>query len=217
MMSPEQLNILKNNKQYKKTKGIKYNYKYSKGVICSSEFSITIYFTVEGQTWNQLHLVKKIVLWLFKRIFIAKEIGVYRNSVVERVLDSSQDNGLNICTLMTSDMKWISPDAKKLKQLRNIALSFISEVSIELLIFNIKGLTESEKRLDFMNKFKEKIIQVFDRSIENLLKCAVVKSKEDYNRFLITNQYELCNDILQSYTEGNLFNISSKANDNRGE
>jgi len=89
VLSVNQISALRENEEYKKTRGWRYNWKYSKAVRSHPDFSISIDICANGTPYKQLGNLAKALIWLRKGYIISKEIGEYRNEVVERILDAS--------------------------------------------------------------------------------------------------------------------------------
>lgn len=209
MLTVEQIKLLNDNKEYKKTKCLIYNWKESKGIVASPDFSMED-FSIDGKKWSQITFIHKIAVWMFKRVIIANEIGEYRNIVVERLLDNSQSDDLNICGLIGPGMKWVAPEYKKIEQVKNIVSRFITDPNIKRIIFQTVDMNSEAERLQFVNALTEKIKKMFFVAEHHILDTTRLSSQFDYEFYLQAFGNEHCTELLREFSAGNLATIQRK-------
>jgi hypothetical protein len=218
MLTIEQICSLRNNRQYKETRSITYNWKYSATIVGSPNFCISD-LKIDGKPWEHGNLILKIFIWMSKRFFISHEIGEFRNAVIERILDSSLRDDFDICILIKSNMKWVEAKSTKMEYIRKITEEFVTDSKIQLIIFNIINITEKNERKIFIDEFINKINCVFDNTIAELMKIDILHSRNDYILFLETHSQYLTKHLREKQFEGNLtgdinvFEIEETAND----
>ena len=208
MIPAEQILILRNDPFYKKTRGIRYNWRYSKDVVAAPNFSIKIDISKDGKPWEQWGLIWKVIIWLFKRFFISKEIGRFRNEAVERVLDDSLGIDFDVCSLITHDLKWISAKSEKMLHIKNFSTKFITDLEVELCIYRIAGIANGNRQA-FMDQFRYKLNCIFDNTIALRMKEDYISSRHDFERFVEVHEPTLINLFKERSQKGNLTNISS--------
>jgi len=203
IMTVEQICFLCNIPQYKETRGIRYNWKYSGEIVDNINFSISD-LHISGKSLNQLNLIIKIFICIFKRIFISLEIGEFRNTIIEKILDSSLGYDFDICALIRPNMKWIEAKSDKIDYIRQITIKFVTDAKNQVLFFNIIEITDENERKKFMEKLIEKINHVFDNKIADLMKNVILTNENDYNLYIKTNKPFLTEHIEKHQLEGNL-------------
>ena len=216
LLSVEQILVLQKDPFYKKTRGIRYNWKHSKTIVSAPAFSIKLDVIVDGKPWEQWKLFWKIFVFLFNRFIISKEIGVFRNNALERILNSSIGDNFDICSLITPNLKWISRKSEKIAHMKNFILIYITELDVQLCIYNSVGLSGS-KRDEFIEKLHHKINCVFDYTIALLMKDASIASRKEFDRFIEMHGYTLTSFFKEHGHTGNLFTVSfndEEGNDN---
>ena len=87
-------------------------------IVTEPTFSIKIDLSKDGKPWEQWGLIWKIIVFLFNRFIIAKEIGTFRNEIIEKILDSSIDDNFDICSLITPNLKWVSRKSDKMVHIK---------------------------------------------------------------------------------------------------
>ena len=202
-MTSEQLCVLRDNRQYKKTKKLKYNWKYSREVVTDPYFSV-LDIHIDGKSWNQLDLIRKIIIWMGKRYFISREICEFRNAVIERILDSSLGYDFDIDTFIRPKMKWIETKSKKIEYLKRLTIEFVTDSENESLFFNIAKITDENEKKRFMDELIEKINHVFNNKIADIMKKIILSSEMDYILFIRINEQFVTEHLKKQQLEGNL-------------
>ena len=208
MLSVSQINKLRDNKEYKKTKGVMYNWEQSKAVCSSEDFSISVDIWVNGVSYKQLHMLGKVMIWFSKRLTIAKEIGKYRNKVIERILDSSIPDDFDICDLITPDYKWVANKVHKLNHIKIFTTDFITDSRIQVIMFDILDYSESDvhKKKIFMSSLLEKTNELFNQKIKSLLWQESISAHHEYIKYAEYLQEKM----IQNQTSGNLVTVVRK-------
>ena len=209
MLSIEQINKLNDKKEYKKTRGLKYNWKFSKSVRSSKDFSISIDISLDGVPWQYLNMASKVLIWIIKGFIISEEIGRFRNDLVDRLLDSSIHDDFDICSLITPDYRWVSASAHKLKQLKSFVIAFISDRKIQMMIYDVLEYTEAHRtnREELINSAIHKIESLFSNKIALLLKERVISTRHEFEEFFENNHDTLTQQQSRSQISGNLFTV----------
>ena len=188
MLTTEQLRVLHSNKKYKKTRRIKYNWKLSKSVVACPDidFNITLDFSVNGNKWQQISIPMKLIIFLFHRFIMAKEIGAFRNKIFERAVDQCVPNDFDILPLITNDMKWVSPDCDKMKHMRNFTVDFFTnDPNVRLIVFELASIEQGRQRAIFLEVIA-KIKTLYNTAIAKLWNEKTLRTRHDYTYFLET-------------------------------
>jgi hypothetical protein len=207
MLTVEQLDALYSNRQYEKTKGLRYNWNYAGSVVGNPHFSASD-IKIDGKPWEQGQLILKIIIWMFKRVFISQEIGEFKHAVINRILNSSLGNDFDICVLIGRNMKWIEAKSTKMEYVKQFTIDFISKTNIQLIIFDTIKITDKDERRIFMEEFVYKINCVFSNLIAKLMKDNSLISKSDYILFLEKHQKYLTEHFQKQLFSGNLFSVN---------
>ena len=204
MLSNEQILILRKDPFYKKTRGIRYNWKYSKAIVSAPYFSLKVDISKNGIPWEQWGLFWKIIIFLFNRFIISKEIGIFRSEAIERILDNSIGDDFDICTLITPNLKWVSQKSEKMIHIKNFTIKFITDSEVQLSIYNSSRINEND-RIEFLKNLQHKIDCIFDYTIALLMKDDSVASQKDLERFMEMHRDTLTSFFRKQSHTGNLF------------
>lgn len=213
MFSAEQISELKANKKYKKTRGVCYNWQFSRSVRSSRDFQIGIDISVDGVPWQYLFFLSKFVIWMFKGVIISHEIGKYRNDVVERIIDSSIPINFDIGVLITDNYKWVSESSHKLEQIRRFVKTFITDSEIQVLLYTTLELNRQDDRQKLLLNLFTRVDAMFNQKITDILKKRHISSERDYNDYLVDNCQSLVMLQQMNQASGNLFTVQ----ENRAE
>jgi hypothetical protein len=208
LLTAEKISQLKNNKQYKKTMGRKYNWKYSKAIVSLPDFSMELEFIKRGVSLKQLNFMYKGIIWVFKRAIISKEIGLFRNAFLERLLNSTLEYDFDICNLMTPDMMWISCEIKKLEIIRKILIQFITDSDIQKILFKIAKIDSDEERKHFIHSINEKMESIFDNKFDELEHDSSVSNELEYIKYLHRRERKLIKKYEKNALTGNFFTVN---------
>jgi hypothetical protein len=208
MLTAEQICSLTKHKQYKKTKGIRYNWKNSNGIVSLPEFSM-FDISIGGKPWMQAAIFWKILVFLFKRCIIAREVGHYRNAVIERIIDSSIGEDDDICDLMTPGMKWVAADSRKMAQIKSITSRFIKDPKNQQIFFEAARLGSNPlQRKDFIDNIVDKLNRVFDNKIADLQRKVYIENGLAYMAFIADRQGYIGKHMAKNFSTGNLATVA---------
>jgi hypothetical protein len=207
MMTAEQLCSMCNSPQYKKTKGCLYNFKYSKEVVASPNFSFSD-LLINGIPGNQVNFISSISIlifkWIFRKNIISKELGEIRNSIIEVILNSSLVDNFDISVFMHSKMNWIKDNREKLEYMKDLTMKFTADINIQLLLFRTMNITTETERNVFMKDLNNKINYIFDNKIAEVMKGIILNSEIEYNKYFKTHNKTLSEHIINNGRAGNL-------------
>lgn len=208
MLTTDQMKMLQNDKEYKKTRGYFYNWKFAKGIVLSPDFNIKIDFSVNGNTYSSLSICQKVFIFLVKRFIIAKEIGNFRNEIVENILNSSIElSKIDLKDYIREDMKWVSFEEQKIENIRNITVKFVETVDIQIIFFKITELDDKDERCKFMSNLLDGINFVFVNTIKTLKKAKLIQSDHDYNDYILLNESTINQNFIEHQHTGNLCSV----------
>lgn len=160
MLSNQEMCSLRNDDSYILTYSYNYNRKYAKPIIESGGAYLALSIGANGSLSCSVDL-RRIIWLVLKCWFIAKEIGEFRNIVIENAFNTGV-NTSPILDLIASEYWWVEARADKMSKMRKITAAFLSDSRVAQLFYDKSHLENKEEvykriSLDIDIRFKEAI------------------------------------------------------------
>lgn len=144
MLSSEEMSALQEDETYRATRSWKYNWRYAKRALNLGFNELALHSPRDKDRCSATGFQR--LLWpISKRWVIAKEIGQFRNDVIEnaftpgvRKLDFEQ-------ILSKGDYIWMELDAKKLKFIREITILFLADIQVSAALYHYSHILKKEE------------------------------------------------------------------------
>lgn len=155
MLSSEEMSALQEDETYRATRSWKYNWRYAKRALNLGFNELALHSPRDNDRCSATGFQR--LLWpISKRWVIAKEIGQFRNDVIEnaftpgvRKLDFEQ-------ILSKGDYIWMELDAKKLKFIREITILFLADIQVSAALYHYSHILKKEEEYRKIEKEIEK-------------------------------------------------------------
>lgn len=189
MLDLQEVIELKDDKQYKKTTHIFYNFKFTKGLTTSSLVP-NISFSLNTNMIATLGLSQVLFANLFKRFIIAKEIGEIRNKIIETVINNTLQID-NLSDFFESNYLWFEDCDAKIELLKSITHDFLSDSKIENIIFSKCKHLSYEQKVTEYNKLLKEISNLYSIATINSKSNKIIKNQDDYYNYICRSGLEV--------------------------
>lgn len=160
MLSNQEMCSLRNNDSYILTYSFDYNRKYAKSIIESGGADLALAIGANVSLSCVINLRR--IFWLVFRYWqMAKEIGEFRNRVIENAFNNGVET-YPVLDLISNEYLWVEARVDKMIRMRRITATFLSDSRIAQLFYDNSHLENKEEvykriSLEIDIRFKEAI------------------------------------------------------------
>lgn len=163
MLTHKNLRDLKKDDEYVNTLSVRYNLNYALSTIKAGHGNASVTINTDGSVSAGIDFAR-IVWVVFKAAYISKEIGQFRNLIIENTFNY-EAHQCEFNDFINSSYHWVDKNADKIRDLKSYTARFLSDSSIAILFIEYSSSSNKELRYKDLTK---RVLERYDEYIEKL-------------------------------------------------
>jgi len=178
MLTNTEMNQLRMDINYKKTLSFRYNYNYACNTINAGHSDIAATLCSDGSLSFNASLIR--IFWLLSKLVrISREIGAFRNLVIENVFNT-QVLRIPIKDFISSQYRWVEPSISKMKDMKSYSSIFLSDSKVAELFYTH---TNQPMKHQAYIEYSQMVIESYNNYIAWLAKDTLKKNHDNFREY----------------------------------